>query len=157
MHKQSIDKKAKNAKGKLSFWRSFVANSPLTAFSITNLFTVGCLVLTLLALICTLVACSISEEMKHIEASRQYEERQSASSSTDLTGEQIFIRSCNTCHPGGNKGLGPSILNINEKYPEDEMLKALIRKGKGIMPGQPANVIDDIELNRLVAYLRNLK
>lgn len=125
--------------------------------AVANAFIAGCVVLALPAVTSMLVACSISEEMKRIEASRQYEERQAASGSTDLTGEQIFIRSCNTCHPGGKLGLGPSILEINKKYPEDEMLKALIRKGKGIMPAQPVNVINDIELSRLVAYLRNLK
>ncbi len=108
-------------------------------------------------LISALVACSISEEMKRIEASKQYEESQEASRSTDLTGEQVFIRSCNTCHPGGRQGLGPNLLDINKKYPDDEVLKALIRKGKGIMPGQPASVINDIEMNRLIAYVRNLK
>lgn len=104
-----------------------------------------------------LAACSLSEEMKRIEASRQYEERQEASRSTDLTGEQIFIRSCNTCHPGGKQGMGSSLIDISKKYPDDEALKALIRKGKGIMPAQPANVINDNELDKLVEYLKTLK
>jgi len=111
----------------------------------------------LVFLLPALNACSLSEEMKRIEASRQYEERQEASRSTDLTGEQIFIRSCNTCHPGGKQGMGPSLIDISKKYPDDEALKALIRKGRGIMPAQPANVINDNEMNRLVEYLKTLK
>ncbi len=111
----------------------------------------------LLFLVSTLVACSLSEEMKRIEASKQYEEREDASRSTDLTGEQIFIRSCNTCHPGGKQGMGPSLIDISKKYPDDEMLKALIRKGKGIMPAQPPKVINDIELARLIVYIKALK
>jgi mono/diheme cytochrome c family protein len=104
----------------------------------------------------SLAGCSLSEEMKRIEASRQYEEKQEASRSTDLTGDQIFIRSCNTCHPGGKQGMGPNLLDISEKY-DDANLKRIIRKGKGIMPAQPPNVINDIELDRLVAYLKTLK
>lgn len=105
----------------------------------------------------TIAACSLSEEIKRIDASRRYEERQEASRSTDLTGEQIFIRSCNACHPGGKQGMGSSLIEISQKYPDDEALKALIRKGKGIMPAQPANVINDDELDKLVEYLKTLK
>src|SRR5271170_4709736 len=68
--------------------------------------------LPLLLFVSTLVACSLSEEVKRIEASKQYEEREDASRSTNLTGEQIFIRSCNTCHPGGKQGMGPSLIDI---------------------------------------------
>jgi cytochrome c2 len=106
-------------------------------------------------LVC-LASCSLSEEIKHIEASKEYEEQQDASRSADLTGEQIFIRSCNTCHPGGRAGFGPSLADINQKYADDNVLKLFIRKGKGMMPGQPANVINDGELDHLVAYLRTL-
>jgi mono/diheme cytochrome c family protein len=107
-------------------------------------------------LLSSLKACSLSEEIKQIKASEQYEERQGASRSTDLTGEQIFIRSCNTCHPGGREGLGPSLVDIDKKFPDDTALKSFIRKGKGIMPGQPATVINDTELDHLVTYVRNL-
>ena len=110
-------------------------------------------VLILLACLC---ACSLPEEIKHIEASKEYEQQQDASRCTDLTGEQVFIRSCNTCHAGGKEGFGPSLANLNEKYADDNMLKLLIRKGKGIMPPQPPNVINDNELDHLIAYLRTL-
>ncbi len=110
-----------------------------------------------LSLLACLCACSLREEIKHIEASKEYEEQQQASRSADLTGEQIFMRSCNTCHPGGKVGLGPSLVNLNNKYPEDTVLMLLIRKGKGIMPAQPADVINDNELHHLIAYLRTLQ
>jgi len=113
--------------------------------------------LSFLAILQALDACSISEEVKRIEASKQYEERQEASRSTDLTGDQIFIRSCNTCHPGGKQGVGPSLMDISSKWPDDNALKAFIRKGKGVMPEQPASVINNAELDRLIAYLRTLK
>jgi len=113
--------------------------------------------IAVISLLFCLWSCSLSEEIKHIEASKEYEEQQEASRTADLTGEQIFIRSCNTCHPGGKAGLGPSLAEINQKYEDDNVLKLLIRQGKGIMPGQPPNIINDNELDHLVAYLRTLE
>ncbi len=118
--------------------------------------TVFALLGSLILLAC-LNACSLSEEIKHIKASEDYEEKQEASRSTDLTGEQIFIRSCNTCHPGGREGIGLNLSNLKQKYPDDQLLKAFIRKGKGMMPAQPVNVINDTELDHLVTYLRTLQ
>jgi mono/diheme cytochrome c family protein len=101
-------------------------------------------------------ACSMSEEVKRIEAVRRAELRHEAASSTNLSGEQIFIRSCNTCHPGGGKGIGPTLAKVNEHFGEDNALKALLRKGKGTMPAQSKAVLNDEEMNNLVAYLRTL-
>lgn len=101
-------------------------------------------------------SCSMPEEVKRIEAVRRAELRIKAASSTNLTGEQIFIRSCNTCHPGGRKGMGPSLAQLDQHLPDDQSLKALIRKGKGTMPAQPPEALNDQELDSLVAYLRRL-
>jgi mono/diheme cytochrome c family protein len=113
--------------------------------------------MAVLSLLVCLYSCSLPEEIKHIDASKEYEQQQEASRTADLSGEQIFIRSCNTCHPGGKAGLGSSLANLNQKYADDAALKLLIRKGKGIMPAQPPNVINDNELNHLIAYLRTLE
>src|SRR4029453_549522 len=99
-------------------------------------------------------ACSMSEEVKRIEAVRRAELRNEAASSTNLSGEQIFIRSCNTCHPGGSKGTGPSLDQVNEHFANDDVLKALLRKGKGAMPAQGKEALNDEEINNLVVYLR---
>jgi mono/diheme cytochrome c family protein len=98
----------------------------------------------------------MSEELKHIERSEAVEDKQDASRSTNLTGEQLFIRSCNTCHPGGKAGVGPSLENLSEHYADDNALKALIRKGKGVMPAQPTSVVTEPELDNLIEYLRAL-
>jgi mono/diheme cytochrome c family protein len=98
----------------------------------------------------------MSEEMKRIQQTKDAQQRRDASRSTNLTGEQVFMRSCNTCHPQGKAGLGPSLEQLAEHYPEDVALKLLIRKGKGIMPGQPASVLNGEELDNLVDYLRQL-
>jgi mono/diheme cytochrome c family protein len=119
-------------------------------------FFVGFLFLGGLLSGCLLSGCSMSEEMKRIQQTKEAQQRREASRSTNLTGEQVFIRSCNTCHPSGKAGMGPSLENLSQHYPDDVALKALIRKGKGTMPGQPEKVIDKEELDNLVDYLRTL-
>jgi mono/diheme cytochrome c family protein len=99
----------------------------------------------------------MSEEIKRIEEVQRKKEGQEQSMSTNLTGEQIFKRSCNTCHPGGSEGMGPSLSNLNIHFPKDDDLKAFIRTGRGMMPAQTKEVLDDKELDNLVSYLRNMK
>ena len=98
----------------------------------------------------------MSEEVKRIEETKLAQQRRAASRSTNLTGDQVFIRSCNTCHPSGKAGLGPSLENISKHYPDDAVLAALIRKGKGMMPPQPKTTINDQELENLIEYLKSL-
>lgn len=109
-----------------------------------------------LAITFALSACSIAEEVKHIEEVQKAEMRQQTARSENLTGEQVFIRSCNSCHPGGQAGIGPSLAELNTSMPDDDKLKALIRAGRGNMPPQSKTTINDQELNNLVAYLRSL-
>jgi mono/diheme cytochrome c family protein len=99
----------------------------------------------------------MSEEMKRIAAVKQAQQARQESGSTDLTGEQIFIRTCNTCHPGGSAGMGPSLENLAKDFPTDAKLKAFLRHGKGIMPPQPKEVLNDKEMDNLIGYLRALK
>jgi mono/diheme cytochrome c family protein len=111
-----------------------------------------------LAFVSTLVfllsACSMGEEVKRIRAVNEVEKQRAQSQSTDLTGEQVFIRSCNTCHPRGRAGMGPSLDKMDEHFPTDQQLKRFIRMGKGVMPAQTADVVNDTELDNLVKYLR---
>jgi cytochrome c550 len=100
--------------------------------------------------------CAMSEEVKRINEVKRAQQSRDAARSTNLTGEQLFIRTCNTCHPGGKEGMGPSLDKLNDDIPDDGALKKFIRSGKGLMPGQPKNVINDQELDSLVLYLRNL-
>jgi len=103
-----------------------------------------------------LCGCVMSEEMKRIDATKKLEEQRQESGSTNLTGEQIFVRTCNTCHPGGQAGMGPTLENMGKDFPDDAKLKAFIRHGKGIMPSQPKDVLNDQEMDNLVGYLRGL-
>jgi mono/diheme cytochrome c family protein len=101
--------------------------------------------------------CSMSEEMRRIEETREAQQRQAASKSTNLSGEQIFVRSCNTCHPQGKAGLGPSLEKMSEHFPDEADLKKLIRTGKGIMPGQPKATLNEEEMDNLLVYLKTLE
>ena len=98
----------------------------------------------------------MGEEMRRIEQSKAASRLREASRTTNLTGEKIFVRSCNTCHPGGGEGMGPSLVTMESDFPADENLKKFIRKGKGMMPAQPADSINDTEMANLIGYLRSL-
>lgn len=112
--------------------------------------------ISILLVICATSSCSMNEEMKRIEAAKQMGEARQQSNSTNLTGEQIFYRSCNTCHPSGKKGLGPRLDQVNEHYPENVQLAALIRNGKGTMPPQAKDDLNEDELKNIMAYARTL-
>ena len=115
--------------------------------------------ITLAALISSttmLSGCVMSQEMKRIAAVKKAEQQRQESGSTNLTGEQIFIRTCNTCHPGGGAGMGVSLINLQKDFPDDVKLKAFLRKGKGMMPPQPKDVLNDQEMDNLISYLRAL-
>lgn len=103
-----------------------------------------------------LSGCVMSEEMKRIDQVKKAQRERAMEGSTNLTGEQIFIRSCNTCHPSAKAGMGPSLEAMNAKFPEDLALKQFIRKGKGMMPGQSVERINNDELDNLITYLRAL-
>ena len=113
-------------------------------------------VVMMLTIILLLSACSMGEEVKRIQAVNEMERERAQSQSTDLTGEQVFIRSCNTCHPRGKLGVGPALDQLSEHFATDEMLKRFIRMGKGVMPGNPKETLNDVELDNLVKYLRAL-
>ncbi len=121
--------------------------------SFRRIFTV---VLSFFSLAVLLDGCVMSEEMKRIEQVKQSQDRRAEAGSTNLNGEQLFFRSCNTCHPSGRANLGPSLETLSEHFPDDAKLKAYIRKGSGMMPAQPKDVINDQELDNLVDYLRHL-
>ena len=103
-----------------------------------------------------LSSCSMGEEMRRIEESKVASKMREASRTSNLTGEQIFVRSCNTCHPGGGEGMGPSLINTENDFPTDEALKAFIRHGKGLMPAQTLENINDEEMKNLLVYVHSV-
>jgi mono/diheme cytochrome c family protein len=100
--------------------------------------------------------CAMSEEIRRIEEQQKVNQRREKQMTTDLSGQQIFVRSCNSCHPGAKAGMGPALDKLGEHFPTDDKLKKFIRQGVGMMPPQPKEVLDDVELENLITYLRAL-
>ena len=98
----------------------------------------------------------MKEEIRRIEAVKQAHEASEQSRSTNLTGEQIFIRNCNTCHPTGRKGSGPSLIAVDDHFKTDAELSAFLRKGKGVMPPQAPTALNEKEMENLVTHVRKL-
>ena len=73
-------------------------------------------------------------------------------------GQRVFAAQCNSCHPGANAGIGPAVYGpqFAERYPEDSPLIAVIRQGKGGMPGFSSDQVSDQDLANMVAYMHGL-
>lgn len=73
-------------------------------------------------------------------------------------GQGAFAPLCNSCHPGANAGIGPALYGpqFAERYPDDSQLAAVIRQGKGGMPGFSPAELSDQDMANLIAYLRGL-
>ena len=69
-------------------------------------------------------------------------------------GQQVFMRECHQCHPGGEAGLGPA---INNKPLPGFLIKIQVRNGLGAMPAFSQNEISPEDLDRLVDYLKALR
>lgn len=121
------------------------------------MYRIARMVAFIIVVVATTGGCAITEEMRRIEAQKKDKERREKGMSTDLSGQQIFIRSCNTCHAGGKAGMGPDLSKLSEHFPTDDKLKKFLRTGVGAMPPQPKDVLNDAELDNLVQYLREMK
>jgi len=65
-------------------------------------------------------------------------------------GHAVFAQHCNVCHPGGGKGVGPSLI---KEVLRPQEIKDQVRKGKGLMPAFSPAQISDQDLDELAAYL----
>ncbi len=73
----------------------------------------------------------------------------------DVTaGKAVFDQNCNTCHPGGDRGVGPALKGRNLSA---DRITRQVRNGGGSMPAFSASQISDPQLNDLVAYVQSLK
>ncbi|HEY0068959.1 MAG TPA: cytochrome c, partial [Chloroflexia bacterium] len=81
-----------------------------------------------------------------------------ANSGTALvrSGEVVFGRYCNACHPGGGFGAGPSLILALPGLSDDQV-RDIVRHGKNRMPGFSTQEISDTELDDLIGYMRGLK
>jgi mono/diheme cytochrome c family protein len=72
-----------------------------------------------------------------------------AKSAQAVKGQEIFMRNCNRCHPGGMAGLGPTILN-KPRF----VIRFQVRNGLGVMPSFDKKRISKADLVNLVEYLK---
>ena len=69
-------------------------------------------------------------------------------------GERVYMMHCQSCHPGGEAGLGPSI-NAN---PAPMFVKRFqIRHGLGVMPGFKSDEISKSDVRDIAKYLKAWK
>ena len=68
----------------------------------------------------------------------------------ELKGEQLFMKFCNQCHPGGAGGLGPG---LNNKPAPAAAIRLQIRKGLGAMPAFSDDEIIDPDVEAIIAYM----
>ena len=65
-------------------------------------------------------------------------------------GEVVFMQRCHKCHPDGEAGLGPA---INGKPLPGFLVHLQIRQGLGSMPSFDDELIDEGQLDDLLAYI----
>jgi mono/diheme cytochrome c family protein len=69
-------------------------------------------------------------------------------------GQVAFMESCHRCHPAGNAGLGPSI--INKPLP-GFLMRFQVRQGLGVMPSFGREHLSKEEMDNLIAYIKLLR
>ena len=110
------------------------------------------ILILLIALGLSTYGCVMNEEVKRINMVKNNNNKFKELVEGNLTGKQIFIRSCNTCHPGGKKSsVAPDIRDFKTIFKTPQELKEFIANGKNHMPAQ--NKLTSAELNNIVEYM----
>lgn len=76
-----------------------------------------------------------------------------ASADVEL-GKQVFMDSCDDCHPDGGEDVGPSLIGDPHSPAQ---LRRQVREGSGRMRPFPPNRLSDEELEALLAYLATIQ
>lgn len=69
-------------------------------------------------------------------------------------GQQLFMKHCQQCHPGGEAGLGPA---INNKPLPGFLIRFQVRHGYGAMPAFGEDQIAPKDIAALIEYLKALR
>src|SRR3954463_13632121 len=69
-------------------------------------------------------------------------------------GETVFFQNCHQCHPHGQGGLGPAI--VNKPLPEF-LMKFQVRHGLGTMPSFGQEKISPDDLDALMEYIKAVR
>jgi hypothetical protein len=73
---------------------------------------------------------------------------------SEFRGMKLFMRHCNRCHPGGEKGKGPS---LNDKPLPDFLIHFQVRQGLGDMPEFSKEEISKEQLKQIILFVRLLR
>jgi hypothetical protein len=73
---------------------------------------------------------------------------------SEFGGMKLFMRHCNRCHPGGEKGEGPA---LNDKPLPDFLIHFQVRKGLGDMPEFSKEEISKEQLKEIILFVRLLR
>ncbi len=69
-------------------------------------------------------------------------------------GEKVYMANCEKCHPGGESGLGPTLVG----NPAPQLAyRFQMRHGIGVMPSFKKDEISKSDLHDISKYLRALK
>ncbi|UYQ94100.1 cytochrome c [Chitinophaga horti] len=68
------------------------------------------------------------------------------------SGQVLFMRYCESCHPGANAGLGPGL-----KATPGFLQRFQVRHGFGTMPAFKKDVLPKKDLDDIIHYIKALK
>jgi mono/diheme cytochrome c family protein len=98
--------------------------------------------------ILTLVACTTARKVEPLAPPVDVSDPKVAH------GQKTFFQHCHQCHPHGQGGLGPAI--VNKPLPEF-LMKFQVRHGLGTMPSFAADRITPADLDALMEYIKAVR
>jgi mono/diheme cytochrome c family protein len=77
---------------------------------------------------------------------------------SDNRGQVLFGRYCDSCHPGGQEGIGPSLRSTQFKrtVTSEDKIVTTVRKGGFEMPAFPPSLLGDADLADIARYVLSL-
>jgi mono/diheme cytochrome c family protein len=72
----------------------------------------------------------------------------------EFEGMKLFMRTCNKCHPGGEKGIGPA---LNDKALPNFLIHWQVRLGGGDMPKFTDEQISKKQLEQIISFVRMMR
>ncbi|HTF04024.1 MAG TPA: cytochrome c [Bacteroidia bacterium] len=72
----------------------------------------------------------------------------------EYQGMKLFMTNCNKCHPAGEKGVGPSLI---DKPLPNFLIHFQVRQGLGDMPSFSKEEISNEEVKKIILFVRTLR
>jgi len=73
---------------------------------------------------------------------------------SEVEGMKLFMKNCNRCHPGGEKGKGPS---LNDKPLPNFFIHLQIRVGVGDMPSFKKDELSKENIQDIIAFVKLMR